>query len=77
MHKIRVHLTLLNIHLNGNKVYAMYPLRHAKSLQSCPVLCDPVDYSPPGSSGHGILQARVLEWVAIPSSMGSLFYHKF
>ena len=33
--------------------------------QSCPTLCDPMDYSLPGSSIHGILQARVLEWVAI------------
>ena len=32
--------------------------------QSCPTLCDPVDYSPPGSSVHRILQARILEWVA-------------
>ena len=32
--------------------------------QLCPTLCDPVDYSPPGSSVHGILQARILEWVA-------------
>ena len=40
----------------------------AKSLQSCPTLCDPVDHSPPGSSLHGILQARILEWVAMPSS---------
>ena len=38
--------------------------------QSCPTLCDPVDCSPPGSSVHGILQARILEWVAIPSSEG-------
>ena len=37
----------------------------AKSLQSCPTLCDPIDGSPPGSSVHGILQARILEWVAI------------
>ena len=36
----------------------------AKSLQSCPTLCDPRDGSPPGSSVHGILQARVLEWGA-------------
>ena len=36
----------------------------AKSLQSCPTLCDPIDGSPPGSSIHGILQARVLEWGA-------------
>ena len=40
----------------------------AKSLQSCPTLCDPVDCSPPGSSVHGILQARVLEWGAIAFS---------
>ena len=40
----------------------------AKPLQSCPTLCDPIDSSPPGSSVHGILQARTLEWVAISSS---------
>ena len=39
--------------------------------QSCPTLCDPVDYSLPGSSVHGILQARILEWVAISFSRGS------
>ena len=38
---------------------------HAKQLQSCPTLCDLMDYSVPGSSVHGILQARILEWVAI------------
>ena len=37
---------------------------HAKSLQLCPTLCSSVDSSPPGSSVHGILQARTLEWVA-------------
>ena len=37
----------------------------AKSLQSCPTLCDPIDGSPPGSPIPGILQARILEWVAI------------
>ena len=37
----------------------------AKSLQSCPTLCDPVDGSPPGSPIPGILQARTLEWAAI------------
>ena len=41
----------------------------AKSLQSCPSLCDPMDGSPPGSPVPGILQARTLEWVAIPSPM--------
>ena len=45
--------------------------RHAKSLQLCPNLCDPMDYSLPGSSVHGILQARIPEWVAMPSSRGS------
>ena len=45
---------------------------HAKSIQSCPTLCDLMDYSPPGSSVHGILQARILEWVASPSPPGDL-----
>ena len=40
----------------------------AKSLQSCPTLCDPIDGSPPGPSVPGILQARTLEWVAISFS---------
>jgi len=40
----------------------------AKSLQSCPTLCDPIDGSPPGSSIPGILQAIILEWVAISFS---------
>ena len=42
--------------------------QHAKSLQSCPTLCDPIDGSPPGSPVPGILQARTLEWVAISFS---------
>ena len=41
----------------------------AKSLQSCPTLCDPIDGSPLGSSVPGILQARILEWVAISFSI--------
>ena len=40
----------------------------AKSLQSCPNLCDPIDCSPPGSPVLGILQARTLEWVAVSFS---------
>ena len=40
----------------------------AKSLQSCPTLCDPLDSSPPGSPVPGILQARTLEWIAISFS---------
>ena len=42
-----------------------------KSLQACRTLCDPMDCSPPGSSVRGLLQARILEWVAMPSSRGS------
>ena len=42
-----------------------------KLLQSCSILCDPIDWSPPGFSVHGILQARKLEWVAMPSSKES------
>ena len=41
---------------------------HVKSLQSCQTLCDPVDYSPASFSIHGILQARILERVAMPSA---------
>ena len=43
----------------------------ARSLQSCLTLCDPIDSSTPGSAIPGILQARTLEWVAMPSSRGS------
>ena len=51
----------------------IYNLRYAdaaaaKSLQSCPTLCNPIDGSPPGSTVLGILQARTLEWVAISFS---------
>ena len=54
---------------SGTKPLAyMYIYMHAKSLQSCPTLCDPMDSSPPGSSVHGILQLRILEWVAISFS---------
>ena len=47
----------------------------AKSLQSCPTLCDPIDGSPPGSSIHGIFQARVLEWGAIAFSDPLLLFN--
>ena len=52
--------------LLGSK--SMTNLLTAKSLQSCPTLCDPIDSSPPGSSIPRILQARTLEWVAISFS---------
>ena len=45
----------------------------AMSLQSCPTLCNPIDGSPPGSSIHGIFQARVLEWGAIAFSTNTLY----
>ena len=51
----------------------------AKSLQSCPTLCDPIDSNPPGSPVPGILQARTLEWVAIVFSeeeQSLLFYNQ-
>ena len=49
--------------LNGDAAAAA-----AKSLQSCPILCDPIDGSPPGSPVPGILQAKALEWVVISFS---------
>ena len=45
----------------------MWPYMYAQSLQSCLTLCNPMDCNLPGSSLHGILQARILEWVAVPS----------
>ena len=49
----------------------MITVSEVKVTQLCPTLCDPIDYSSPGSSVHGILQARILEWVAIPSDHSS------
>ena len=53
----------------GRKDYTL--VRRSEVAQSRPILCDPIDYSLPGSSVHGIFQARVLEWVAISFSRGS------
>ncbi|CAI9155965.1 unnamed protein product [Rangifer tarandus platyrhynchus] len=60
-----------------NHTYHLLFLLHAvaaaaKLLHSCPTLCDPTDGSPPGSSVPGILQARILEWVAISFSTCSM-----
>ena len=66
-----LHCVVQQLRIVGNHLLSAYPgcagraTAAAKSLQSCPTLCDPIDGSPPGSSIHGILQARVLEWVAI------------
>ena len=49
----------------NNLSYADAAATSAKSLQSCPTLCNPTDGNPPGSSVPGILQVRILEWVAI------------
>ena len=53
-----------------NKIY-VYVCERVLVTQSCPTLCNPVDCTPPGSSVHAILQARILEWVAISSSRRS------
>ena len=63
-----------NDHWKTKRVQLMVNLQccvFAKSLQSYLTLCDPIDHSPPGSSVHGILQAKILERVAMPSSRGS------
>ena len=59
------------LHLNMKELNSGNKIVQAKSLQSCPPLCNPRTCSPPGSSVHGILQARILEWVAMLSSRGS------
>ena len=55
-------------HLSFLCLHSLAAAAAAKSLQSCPTLCDPKDGSPPGSPVPGILQARILEWVAISFS---------
>ena len=57
--------------LSISSLHAHLLTLRAKSLQLCPTLCNPMDCSPPGSSVHGILQARIVEWVAMPSSRES------
>ena len=70
-----MHFLFISIYISLHGVYnSLYsnqkcsPYPAAKSLQSCPTLCDPIDGSPPGSAIPGILQARTLEWVAISFS---------
>ena len=56
---------------NSYTTYVYDCMQACSVVQSCPTLCNPTDCSPPGSSIHGILQARILEWVVICSSRGS------
>ena len=56
------------VHLQVFLIFLRTATATAKSLQSCPTLCNPIDGSPPGSPVPGILQARTLEWVAISFS---------
>ena len=69
-----LHTGSLNTHSSSNTASILQRLVVVALLvtQSCPTICDPMGCSPPGSSVHGILQARILEWVAIPFSRGSL-----
>ena len=63
-----IELFILTSHLILTKSHAAAAAAAAKSLQSCPTLCDPRDGSPPDSPVPGILQARTLEWGAISFS---------
>ena len=62
--QLRYTKLFLPVRLVGNEVKVLV-------AQLCQTLCDPMDCSPPGSSVHGILQARIVEWVIIPFSKGS------
>ena len=62
------YLFLFMVSFAVQKLLSLVAAAAAKSLQSCPTLCDPIDGSPSGSPVPGILQARTLEWVAISFS---------
>ena len=63
------YFSITKYHFEYTKTCTVYI--ESEVTQTCPTLCNPVDCSPPGSSVHGILQARILEWVAISFSRGS------
>ena len=70
LHRLNSHL--MNYKTLGNTFnHTNVRISESKVAQSCPTLCDPMDCSPPGSSVHGVFQARILEWVAISFSRGS------
>ena len=60
-----------NLYQQNSKKYLLKRKKESEVTQSCPTLCNPVDGSLPGSSVHGILQAKILEWVAISFSRRS------
>ena len=62
--------TLYHLSHQGIPIYILWDT-HCSVTKSCPTLCDPMDPTPPGSSVHGIFQARTLQWVAISFSKGS------
>ena len=62
----------LRLHVLFIEKIILYINRHCLVTKSCPTLCDPTDYCPPGSSVHGILQARLLQWVKPVLSLGNL-----
>ena len=72
MRNARLSESQAGIEISGRNInnlrYADAAAAAAKLLQSCPTLCNPIDGSPPGSPVPGILQARILEWVAISFS---------
>ena len=71
-YKVKHKLTLLFSNLKKLFSFKMDRWKNESVVtQSCSTFCDPMDYSPPGSSVQGILQARILEWVAMPFSKGS------
>ena len=65
------HEYLLSTHYVPGSIEHLCAFMGAKSLQSCPSLCDPMDCNAPGSSAYGTFQARIVEWVAIPFSSGA------
>ena len=64
---ILFHYEVILIHTSYVFKKANFACVHAQLLQLCPTLCNPLDGNPPGSSVHGVLQARILDWVATPS----------